>query len=64
MAHLQLSGLLVGHKSQQFLYDHAVLHHSLHIDRLSIRKHLVPQAIDWPIPKKPGATTYQLVQQQ
>ena len=34
---------------QQLLDDPAVLHHSLHVDRLAVGEQLVSNAVDWPV---------------
>lgn len=47
-----LSILLPCYESQKFSYDCTVLHDSLHVDCLTISKHLVTQSIDWPIPDR------------
>lgn len=49
-AYLLLSSLLPCYESQKFPYDATVLHDSLHVDCLTVCKHLVTQAIDWTIP--------------
>lgn len=52
-AHLfVLSSFLPCYQSQKFPYDSAVLHDSLHVDCLTVCKHLVTHATDWTIPER------------
>lgn len=52
-AHLfLLNKFLSCNQSQKLSYDSAVLHDGLHVDCLTICKHLVTQAIDWTIPER------------
>lgn len=47
-----LSNFLPGYESQKFPYDSTVLHDSLHVDCLTVCKHLVTQPINWTIPDR------------
>lgn len=58
-----LSALFPRYESQKFPYDCTVLHDSLHVDCLTISKHLVAQSIDWSIPEKEREEEITLISQ-
>lgn len=49
---LLMSSFLACYESQKFPYDSTVLHDGLHVDGLTVCKHLVTESIDWTIPDR------------